>query len=156
MSKANSKMIRLVGGAALLSFMLVPLLPAQSASTCTLAVRVVNARNPKGEIRIALFQSAEGFPGDAAKALRRQQAQIDPKTLTTQAVFAGIPQGVYAVSVFHDENMNGKLDKSLVGIPKEGYGASNNPKRKMGPPSFEEAKFQLDGTNQSLEIKLSY
>jgi uncharacterized protein (DUF2141 family) len=43
-----------------------------------------------------------------------------------------------------------------MGIPKEGYGASNNPKKKMGPPSFEETKFQLNGTDQSLEIKLIY
>jgi uncharacterized protein (DUF2141 family) len=51
--------------------------------------------------------------------------------------------------------MNQKLDKNFVGVPKEGYGASNNPKKKMGPPTFEEANFQLNGT-QSLEIKLSY
>jgi uncharacterized protein (DUF2141 family) len=71
-------------------------------------------------------------------------------------VFTDLPAGVYAVSVFHDENMNQKLDKNFVGVPKEGYGASNNPKKKMGPPSFEEAKFQLSGTEQSLEIKLMY
>jgi len=41
-------------------------------------------------------------------------------------------------------------------VPKEGYGASNNPKKKMGPPSFEETKFQLRGTEQSLEIELRY
>ena len=64
--------------------------------------------------------------------------------------------GVYAVSVFHDENMNQKLDKNFVGVPNEGYGASNNPKKKMGPPNFDEAKFQLSGTEQSVEIKLMY
>jgi uncharacterized protein (DUF2141 family) len=71
-------------------------------------------------------------------------------------VFTDLPAGVYAVSVFHDENMNQKLDKNFVGVPKEGYGASNDPKKKMGPPSFEETKFQLSGTEQSLEIKLMY
>jgi len=60
------------------------------------------------------------------------------------------------VSVFHDENMNQKPDKNFVGVPKEGYGASNNPKKKIGPPSFDETKFQLSGTEQSLEIKLMY
>jgi len=44
----------------------------------------------------------------------------------------------------------------LLGIPKEGYGASNNPKKKIGPPDFEETKFQLSGARQSLEIKLMY
>ncbi len=71
-------------------------------------------------------------------------------------MFADLPAGVYAVSVFHDENMTQKLDKNFVGVPKEGYGASNNPKKKMGPPNFGETKFQLRGTEQFLEIKLMY
>ena len=41
-------------------------------------------------------------------------------------MFTDLPAGVYAVSVFHDENMNQKLDKNFVGVPKEEYGASNN------------------------------
>jgi uncharacterized protein (DUF2141 family) len=43
-----------------------------------------------------------------------------------------------------------------VGLPKEGNGASNNPKQKMGPPDFSETKFQLSGMEQTLEIKLMY
>jgi len=133
-----------------------PPLEAQSNSTSTLTVRVTGARNAKGKIRAALFLGAEGFPNDASHALHTQAAAIDPQTLTAQVVFTDLPAGVYAVSVFHDENMNQKLDKNFVGVPKEGYGASNNPKKKMGPPSFEETKFQLSGTEQSLEIKLMY
>ena len=40
--------------------------------------------------------------------------------------FNDIPPGTYAIAVFHDENANGKLDKNFLGIPCEGYGASNN------------------------------
>src|SRR6266446_6242963 len=133
-----------------------PLLEAQSTGPATLTVHVIGARNAKGKIRAALFQGAEGFPNDASHALHTQAADIDPQTSCAQIVFTDLPAGVYAVSVFHDENMNQKLDKNFVGVPKEGYGASNNPKKKMGPPSFEEAKFQLSGTEQSLEIKLMY
>ena len=130
-------------------------LMAQS-STATLTVRVTGARNNKGQIAIALFQSESGFPGDSSKAVRLQQAKIDAQTQSAEFVLQGIPYGVYAVSVFHDENMNGKLDKNLVGAPKEGYGASNNPKKRMGPPQFEEAKFSLNQPEQSIEIKLIY
>jgi uncharacterized protein (DUF2141 family) len=133
-----------------------PPLAAQSTATATLTVHVTGARNTKGKIRAALFRGAEGFPNDASKAVQTQPADIDPQTLTAQIVFTNLPNGVYAISVFHDENNNEKLDKNFVGMPKEGYGASNNPKKKMGPPSFEEAKFQLNGTEQSLEIKLMY
>jgi uncharacterized protein (DUF2141 family) len=131
-------------------------LEAQSAGTVTLTIHVTGARNTKGKVRAALFRSAEGFPNDGSRAIQTQAVEIDPRTSSAQIEFKELREGVYAVSVFHDENMNQKLDKNFVGVPKEGYGASNNPKKKMGPPSFKEAKFQLIGTGQSLEINLMY
>lgn len=159
----NRRITRLTRGFALVSvgFLALagrvsPLLEAQSPGTTTLTVHVIGARNAKGEIRAALFKGAEGFPSDASKAIQKESAHIDPQTLSAQIMFTNVPEGVYAISVFHDENMNQKLDKNLMGVPKEGYGASNNPKRKMGPPNFGETKFQLNGTQQSLEIRLFY
>jgi uncharacterized protein (DUF2141 family) len=137
-----------------------PRISAQQAQElkggATLKIKVNGARNAKGTIRAALFQSAKGFPGDAAQAIRTQAANIDPQTLSAQITFADLPGGTYAVSVFHDENMNQKLDKNFMGIPKEGYGASSNPGKRIGPPSFEDAKFTIDGAERSLEINLLY
>ena len=133
-----------------------PMLEAQTTGDATLTVHVTGARNAKGKIRVALFRGAQGFPNDASHAIHTQAADVDPQTSSAQVVFPGLPDGVYAVSVFHDENMNQRLDKTFIGVPKEGYGASNNPKKKMGPPNFDEAKFQLSGTEQSVEIKLMY
>ena len=151
--RIKSLVVRLVSLMILLPVLLLPALRAQSAPPGTLIVRVVGASNAGGEIRVALFQSAQGFPGDASKAFRTQRARINPHTLSAEVRFTGIPEGVYAVSVFHDENGNGKLDKNLVGIPKEAYGASNNPPKKMRPPTFDEAKFSVS-SQQSLEIQL--
>lgn len=133
-----------------------PAAEAQTAGAATLTIHVTGARNAKGQIRAALFDGAKGFPGDTSQAIQTQAADIDPQSLSAQIVFKGLPEGVYAVSIFHDENRNQKLDKNLLGIPKEGYGASNNPKKKMGPPDFEETKFPLSGQAQSLAIKLIY
>jgi uncharacterized protein (DUF2141 family) len=131
------------------------LVNAWAAGTASLTIRIIGARNGKGVIRAAVFRDAKGFPNNASEAVQTQAAAIDPQTLTAKIVFTDLPGGIYAVSIFHDENMNQKLDKNLIGIPKEGYGASNNPKKKMGPPNFEEAKFELSGT-QALEIRLVY
>ena len=46
------------------------------------------------------------------------------------------------------------MDKSL-GIPKEGYGFSNNVTGLMGPPSFSKASFKYEGT-QVVKIKMRY
>lgn len=149
-----------IGWLAVALFLLAPTFcapaEAQATGAATLTVHVTGARNAKGQIRAALFQGAKGFPGDASQAIETQAADIDPQSLSAQIVFKGLHDGVYAVSIFHDENRNQKLDKNLLGIPREGYGASNNPKKKMGPPNFEETKFQLSGQAQSLEIKLIY
>lgn len=156
MKRMKNQVGLLVGAALLLFVALTPsLLNAQTSNVATLTVHVINARNAKGMIRVALFRTADGFPGETSKAIRVQAAQVDPKTLSSETVFAGIPPGIYAVSVFHDENMNGKLDKNFVGIPKEGYGASDNPRKKMGPPTFDETSFSLKGS-QAIEIKLIY
>ncbi len=132
-----------------------PRLFAQDAGS-SLTIRIVGAKSSKGQIAIAVFNGEAGFPGDKSKTVRTLQAGIDPQTLIAQVTLKNLPRGVYAVSVFHDENMNGRLDKNVLGIPKEGYGASNNPRKSMGPPKFAEAKFQLDQPEKVLEIKLLY
>jgi uncharacterized protein (DUF2141 family) len=71
--------------------------------------------------------------------------------------FNDIPPGVYAVAVFHDENANGKLDKNFLGIPREGYGASNNVRPKMSAPAFKDAAFTVKaGATTTLSIDMGY
>ena len=130
--------------------------PAGESDRGVLRVKVVGARNAKGKIGVALFQESTGFPTNDSAALRRQQADIDSQTMRAEVVFDDLPPGVYAVSVLHDENMNGKLDKNFFGAPTEGYGASNNPGKKMRAHTFEEAKFSMGSPAQTLEIKLIY
>jgi uncharacterized protein (DUF2141 family) len=129
---------------------------AQIAGKNRLTIKVAGARNARGKIGVALFQNAAGFPEDASKAVRQQNLDIDKARLSAQAVFDDVPPGTYAVSLRHDENMNGKLDKNFLGIPQEGYAASNNPSKKMRAPTFDEAKFALNRSDQTIEIKLIY
>ncbi|MDR0612870.1 MAG: DUF2141 domain-containing protein, partial [Dysgonamonadaceae bacterium] len=65
-----------------------------------------------------------------------------------------LPEGEYAISVYHDENDNNKLDTGVFGIPTEGYGFSNNVKGFMGPPSFKESKFSLTKDSTLIRINL--
>jgi len=57
--------------------------------------------------------------------------------------FDSISPGKYAIQFFHDENENQKMDYSLIGIPKEKFGSSNNVKPILGPPKFEKMLFSL-------------
>ncbi len=123
--------------------------PAASAqSTSTLTVRITGIRNANGKIRLALYRDSNFVEG--------REVEIDAKTLSAKTVFANLPQGVYAVNLFHDENMNGKMDTNLFGMPVEGYGFSNNPAKRMGKPGFDETNFQLNQPEAAIEITMIY
>ncbi len=57
--------------------------------------------------------------------------------------FDSISPGKYAIQFFHDENENQKMDFSIIGIPKEKFGSSNDVKPVLGPPKFEKMLFNL-------------
>jgi uncharacterized protein (DUF2141 family) len=122
----------------------------------TLTVHITGFRNAKGKVNIALFRDGKGFPTDAASMTASQRLEIDPQTMSATAVFTGLPQGAYAVSILHDENLTGKMDFDAQGIPQEGYGISNNPDTTGGPPTPEQAKFPVNQTQVTIEIKLVY
>jgi len=130
-------------------------MPTAHDPHAALTVRVVGARNAKGTIGALLFKSVDGFPGNPKKAIREAEAHVDTTALGAELVFKGLPDGVYAVSVRHDENGNRKFDKNILGVPKERYGVSNNPKKMKRAPTFEEAKFSLAGST-TIEIRLIY
>ncbi|UCH13696.1 MAG: DUF2141 domain-containing protein [Bacteroidales bacterium] len=110
----------------------------------TLVVR--NIRNDKGRL--------------AAQLLNEEELQIEGKHIyingeNASAVFHNIPQGKYAIRIFHDENKNGKMDFNWIKIPKEGYGFSGNPKNTFKSPDIEELLFELD-SDKKITIKMIY
>jgi uncharacterized protein (DUF2141 family) len=114
-------------------------------------VVVTGARNDRGLIRVALFAGPEGFPGHDEHALGRAvtPASTGPVTL----VFRDVPPGEYAAAVLHDEDGNGRMRSNWLGMPREGYGTSNNP---GGRPKYGKSRFHHDGKVGSLEIHLVY
>jgi uncharacterized protein (DUF2141 family) len=129
---------------------------APVSAKSTLSIQITGFRSAKGKINIALFRDGKGFPSDRASSTASQRLEIDPQTRTATAVFTNLPQGAYAVSVFHDENLTGKMEYDSQGIPQEGYGISNNPDTTQGPPAFEQAKFTVNQPQTTIEIKLVY
>jgi uncharacterized protein (DUF2141 family) len=68
---------------------------------------------------------------------------------------AGLAPGTWALSVIHDENDNRRLDR-FMGIPTEGFGFSRNPRLRMGPPRFDEARFPVAGGQLRQTVRLHY
>lgn len=123
-----------------------------SAEKAVLAVEVEGFSSREGLLRIAVFRSAEGWPRDPKKVFRT--ASVPVVLPTTAVVFKGLPPGTYAVSAYHDENGNGELDRSFLGIPLEDYGFSNDARATFGPPDFEEAAFPLPPAGKTIRIRI--
>ena len=117
-----------------------------------LHITVTGVNSAKGVIRVALCPPQAGFPDCKTGAVRSASLAIKDGQAETE--FAGLAPGTYAVSVFHDANGNGKLDR-FAGIPKEGYGFSRNPGFKPRAPRFSEAEITLTGRAAAV-VKLRY
>ena len=64
--------------------------------------------------------------------------------------------GRYAIALLHDENSNGKADRVLGMMPKEGFGFSRDAPVRMGPPKFRDAAFDMGTSDRELTIKMRY
>jgi uncharacterized protein (DUF2141 family) len=107
----------------------------QNAVTVTIS----NLRSNKGHVLISLFKEGAGYPDSPEKAFRKEKLAITANK--AQVIFSDLPAGNYAIAILHDENNDMKMNKTWVGLPKEGYGFSNNVMGTFGPPSYSKAKF---------------
>ena len=129
---------------------------ADASSLCTLRIHVDGLRNGKGNIGTVVYRSAAGWPEDTSKAFRVGPAPIDADGHGGTAVWKDLQPGDYAVAAIHDENSNAKLDKNLLGIPKEGFGFANNPHVGWGPPPFKAAVVHVGCPETEIAIHLQY
>jgi len=113
-------------------------------------VVVTGVRDTTGTIMVALFTSSETFLKKPAvgKKVKASKGEVI-------VVFEGQPEGEYAGSIIHDTNRNGKLDTNFMGIPREGFGFSNDVMGTFGPPAFGKAKFKVTSSS-AIRIKIRY
>jgi uncharacterized protein (DUF2141 family) len=114
---------------------------------------ITGLRSDKGQVLICLTREVNAFPDCSGSSDARHA--VVPAT-NPQATFANLPQGRYAISVLHDENGNGRADKTLGLIPREGFGFSRDAPVRMGPPKFEQAAFDINGHDVSQSIRMRY
>ena len=102
-------------------------------------VEILQIDNEKGQMLIGLYDSEDNWLNKPAKGMFGKI--IDGKS---EATFENVSDGTYAISVFHDEDNDRELD-TILGIPTEDTGASNDAPARFGPPKWEDAKFEVKG-----------
>lgn len=116
-----------------------------------LTVSVTGLKPLKGDLYISLHNRPEYFQFPDS-ALMKTKIVVNEETETV--FFNHVPEGRYAIAIYHDENLNGLMDANEMGIPREGYGFSMKSKF-LGRPKFEQAAFEAT-RNDTIEIKMIY
>ena len=135
----------------LISFLLFSL-PLFNFDPGEIHLHIRETDNDQGNVLVLVFNQSTGFPSDPDKALMKLSLPLKGKKATI--TLPDIEPGKYAISVFHDEDGDGKMDKNSVGYPLDKYGFSNNPSSFFGPPSFEKAAFEVGTKPVRVDIKL--
>lgn len=119
-----------------------------------LQIVISGLRNDEGQVVVSLFSSADGFPESVNLSLATNNVAISDQQAET--VFHDIPYGYYAVSVLHDENLDGNMATSLFGVPQEGFGFSGSPGYRFGRPEFKDTSFLHATPERELELVMRY
>jgi uncharacterized protein (DUF2141 family) len=143
---------RTAAGTALLAAALSVGLPAQAEADSQLVVRIEGVRSDGGFVRLGVFDRADAFPRGRPIAGRTVPAAAGSVT----AVIEGLPDGRYAIAVYHDEDGDGQFTKNFIGLPLEGYGFSNDAPVVLGPPEFDTAAIEVSGGVAETEIRTRY
>ncbi len=124
---------------------------ATPAFAADLQVEIEDVHPQGGRLTVYLFDSEAAWRGQRdALAMQRVYPNGCPRL---QARFDGLRAGRYGVIVLHDRDGNGKFDVGPLGIPRDGYGFSNNPfvfKR----PEFGRIAFELPAAGKRITVRM--
>ncbi len=130
-------------------------LPAASAEpSTTVRIAVSGLRNVDGMVQACLTTQPRHFP-DCRDDPTSHQLSVHAATGLVLN-FDHVQPGTYAVALLHDENGNGRADRVLSMIPREGFGFSRDAPVRMGPPGFDEAAFDVGASPVRQTIRMRY
>ncbi|UZD24119.1 DUF2141 domain-containing protein [Algoriphagus halophytocola] len=133
----------------ILLFLNIPTLP----KTGSIEINIQDLSSDKGIIQVLVFDQEKGWPesvDDAWMALG-----IPIKNGVAKKTIPDVPEGNYAITVFHDEDEDGLIRKNKVGYPLDDFGFSNNPSLLFGVPSFTKCSEKVEsGSTTQFEIEL--
>ena len=120
----------------------------------TLTVEISNIRNNKGNIVLSVFYDNESFRKEEAlfsNRYHKRDLKTDKMTCKIQ-----LKPGPYGITILDDENSDGQMEFSFIGIPQEGYGFSNFYHRGITKPEFEDFDFIIGEKDKIVQVEMKY
>ncbi len=123
---------------------------AFNTQSAELHVVIDEVKNNDGVILAQLFSGEDNFnKGQAITGTK-----LPAKKGIGELMFKDLVPGEYVVRLFHDENNNQKMEKNIFGMPKEGYGFSNEAVAHLGPPKYKDMVVQIEAKDASVRTKV--
>lgn len=126
---------------------------AGTPSDVKLNVTVMGAKPAKGMLAVTVYDSARTWLAPGQKLLRQR-----PKASAggVHTCFWLPKAGTYGVAVYHDVNGDKDFNRTLTGMPAEGFGFSNNVAPRFALPKYEQVRFTAGPGETSQRIGLRY
>lgn len=116
------------------------LILSTASSQHKVTVEIENVKPGKGTLLIAFWDNKTDFLVHDKTTFKKE---VKSDTKVTTVIVPNLKKGWWAMAVLQDENGNKKMDYNFLGIPKENFGFSNNPKIFMAEPKYDECKFYV-------------
>jgi uncharacterized protein (DUF2141 family) len=116
----------------------------------TIELSMSGLENNQGTVKTGLYNAEGDF-------LKKEFKTVSSKIIKNKVtvVISDLPDGVYAISSYHDEDNNGELNTILGFIPTESFATSNDAPARFGPPEWKDAKFELNN-NGLLKMHIKF
>jgi uncharacterized protein (DUF2141 family) len=114
-------------------------------------ITIDGVKNERGDLHLCLTRETRHFPncGKDPAAIKRTLPA------TARQVTLDLTAGEYALSVFHDADGDRDLD-TFLGIPREGFGFSRNPRVRFGAPRFKDVLVGIPQGFSRLSVRMQY
>lgn len=124
----------------------------RTATSAKLSVQVTGVRSSQGEVALTIY------PDDRRRFLAKggkfARARVKAQPVSRACIW--LPPGSYALAIYHDSNGDRDFNRTLVGLPAEGFGFSNNPETKVGLPPLSAVRFSVGPTERTLSVQMRY
>jgi uncharacterized protein (DUF2141 family) len=123
------------------------------AGPARLTLQVNGIRPAKGEVAVTVYpDNRRRFLAPGGKLLRQRVKAASP---VSRACF-DLPAGTYAVAVYHDVDGDRDFDRTIVGLPAEGFAFTNDPSTKTGLPPLDSVRFALPAGGRNMAVQMRY
>lgn len=101
---------------------------------------VKDIQDKKAPVYLVVFDSPRGFPEEAEKSLFSWSGSPEE---AAAGISTDLQEGLYAIAVFQDTDLNNRLTKRFYGVPREPFGVSGADTKPLGPPTFKKSSLYI-------------